>query len=150
MIKIYQNKYKVEAKSKQTEQQLNLTKNENGIYECHGRIIGDYPIFIPTGRKACWEGSLFDIAWGSDINNGKYSSKILDTTFKKLTKTVIHQCNSCNKFEAFIYFGPVPGQLPTDRTNGYWAFPAVGLDYAGPIFYKGKTKTWSLHSTYHM
>ena len=53
MIKIYQNKYKVEAKSKQTEQQLNLTKNENGIYECHGRIIGDYPIFIPTGRKAC-------------------------------------------------------------------------------------------------
>ena len=47
MIKIYQNKYEDKAKFKQTEQQLNLKKNENGIYECHGRIIGDYPIFIP-------------------------------------------------------------------------------------------------------
>ena len=38
---------------------------------------------------------------------------------RKLAKTVIHQRNNCKKFQAFIYFGPVPGQLPTDRTNGY-------------------------------
>ena len=47
MIKIYQIKYEGKAKFKPTEQQPNLKKNEKGIYECHGRIIGDYPIFIP-------------------------------------------------------------------------------------------------------
>ena len=46
MIKIYQNK-QGETKFKQTEQQLNLKRNENGIYECNVRIIGEYPIFIP-------------------------------------------------------------------------------------------------------
>ena len=35
---------------------------------------------------------------------------------------------------------PVPGQLSTDKTNGYGAFQTVGLDYAGPILYKEKTK----------
>ena len=46
MIKIYQNENQGETKFKQAEQQLNLKKNKNGIYECHGRIIGDCPIFI--------------------------------------------------------------------------------------------------------
>ena len=29
-------------------QQLNLKMNQEGIYECHGRIQGDYPVFIPN------------------------------------------------------------------------------------------------------
>ena len=28
-------------------QQLNVKLNQEGIYECHGRIQGDYPVFIP-------------------------------------------------------------------------------------------------------
>ena len=47
MIKIYHNKHEGETKFKQTEQQLNFKRNGNGINECHGRIIGDCPIFIP-------------------------------------------------------------------------------------------------------
>ena len=46
MIKIYQSKHEGETKFKQTEQQLNLKRNDNVIYECHGGII-DYLIFIP-------------------------------------------------------------------------------------------------------
>ena len=59
---------------------------------------------------------------------------------RKSAKTVIHRCNSCKRFQAVKYFAPAPGQLPTDRTNGYRAFQTVGSDYAGPIFYKGKNK----------
>ena len=59
---------------------------------------------------------------------------------RKSAKTVIHRCNSCKRFQAVKYFAPAPGQLPTDRTNGYRAFQTVGLDYAGLIFYKGKNK----------
>ena len=59
---------------------------------------------------------------------------------RKWPKTVIHWCNSCKRFKAIKYFAPVPGQLLTDRTYGYRAFQTVGLDYAGPIFYKGKQK----------
>ena len=71
---------------------------------------------------------------------------------RKLAKTVIDQCSSCKRFQAIKFFVPAPGQLPTDRKNGYRAFQTVGLGYAGPIFYKGKNKKLeeSLHSTYHM
>ena len=34
IIKIYQSKHEGETKFKQTEQQLNLKENGNGIYEC--------------------------------------------------------------------------------------------------------------------
>ena len=29
-------------------QPLNQKMNQEGIYECHGRIQGDYPVFIPN------------------------------------------------------------------------------------------------------
>ena len=31
----------------ETKEALNLKKNKQGLYECWGRIIGDYPIFVP-------------------------------------------------------------------------------------------------------
>ena len=144
MIKIYQNKYEDEAKFIQTEQQLNLKKNENGIYECHGRIIGHYPIFILKStlmvEKLVEKVHYQTLHGGVTLTMAKIPARFWIQHLKKLAKTVIHRCNSCKRFQSVTYFAPVPGQLPTDRTNGYRAFQTVGLDYAGLIFYKGKNK----------
>ena len=63
MIKVYQGKCEGETKFKQIEEQLNLKKNENGIYEYHGRIIPNLYIKINIiGCGACRKSSLSDIA----------------------------------------------------------------------------------------
>ena len=31
--------------------QLNLVKNQQGVYQCQGRIQGDYPTYIPRNCK---------------------------------------------------------------------------------------------------
>ena len=47
-IKREQNLYSNTEKFEINRQQLNLNMNQEGIYECHGRIQGDYPVFIPN------------------------------------------------------------------------------------------------------
>ena len=123
MIKIYQSKHEGETKFKQTEQQLNFKKNENGIYQCHGRTIGDFPIFISKSRLLA--GRLVQKAHYQILHGGvtltmaKTRAKFWIQHLRQLAKTVIHRSNSCKRFKAIKYFAPVPGQLPTDRTNGY-------------------------------
>ena len=34
-------------KFKDDQQQLGLQKNENGVYICHDRIQGEYPVYLP-------------------------------------------------------------------------------------------------------
>ena len=31
--------------------ELNLVKNHNEVYQCQGRIQGDYPIYVPKNSK---------------------------------------------------------------------------------------------------
>ena len=137
MIKIYQIKYEGKAKFKPTEQQPNLKKNENGIYECHGRIIGDYPIFIPKStllaEKLVEKAHYHTLHVGVTLTMTEIRAGFWIQHLRKLAKTVIHRCNSCKRFQVIKYFAPVPGQLPTDGTNGYRAFKTVVLDYAAPI-----------------
>ena len=35
------------AKFVQDKEQLNLQLNSNGVWECRGRIQGDYPVYLP-------------------------------------------------------------------------------------------------------
>ena len=38
---------------------------------------------------------------------------------RQLAKTVIHRLNSSKRLQTIKYFAPVPGQLLTEKTNGY-------------------------------
>ena len=145
MIKIYQNKRKGETQFKQAERTtIKFLKNENGISEYHGRITGDYPIFIPKAtllaEKLVEEPHYQTLHRGVTLTMAKTGARFWIPHLRQLAKTVIRRCNSCKRFQAIKYFAPVPGQLLTDRTNSYRAFQVVGLNYAGPIFYKGKNK----------
>ena len=35
------------SRFQEDQQRLNLQKNADGLYECRGRIQGDYPIYLP-------------------------------------------------------------------------------------------------------
>ena len=48
LIKREQNLYGNTENFEISRQPLNLKMNQEGIYECHGRIQGDYPVFIPN------------------------------------------------------------------------------------------------------
>ena len=59
---------------------------------------------------------------------------------RQITKRVIRGCYGCKKFQVTAFSNPPTGKLPTDRTKGLAPFQVVGLDFAGPIGYKLKTK----------
>ena len=64
---------------------------------------------------------------------------------RQLTKTVIRGCYGCKKFHITAFSNPPAGKLPPDRTEESAPFQVVGLDFAGPIGYKLKTKKQEKH-----
>ena len=83
-----------ETKFKQTEQQLNFKRNENGIYESHGRILGDYPIFIPKStllaEKFVERAHYQTLHGGVTLTMTKIRARFWIQHLRKLAKTVIH------------------------------------------------------------
>ena len=47
-------------------------------------------------------------------------------------------CHGCHTFRTTAYVAPIPGQLLPERTNGCRSVQVIGLDFAGPMSYKGK------------
>ena len=58
------------------QQRLNLQKNADGLYECRGRILGDYPIYLP-----------YDALFSTRSNNGTLVAQ--SETFRGETRTAI-------------------------------------------------------------
>lgn len=54
---------------------------------------------------------------------------------------MIKSCAGCKRFQAIVHSNPPPGQLPLDRTEGSPPFEAIGVDFAGPIKYRVRSKT---------
>ena len=145
LIKIYQLEYESNPAFKETKERLNLQKNNEEMYECQGRIIEEYPIFIPPktllAEKMVEKAHLQTIHGGVGLTMTKIRSRFWIPKLRQLTKSVIYRCHGCRRFRATAYVPPIPGKLPTDRTSGNHAFQTIGLDYAGPIYYKRKKKS---------
>ena len=47
-IKEIQKQAKQDEKFDRHSEQLNLQPDERGIYVCKGRLVGEYPIYLPT------------------------------------------------------------------------------------------------------
>ena len=89
IIKIYQNKRKGET-SRTT---IKVLKNENGISECHGRITGDYPIFIPKSTllaEKLVEKAHYQTLHGEvTLTMAKTGARFWIPHLRQLAKTVI-------------------------------------------------------------
>ncbi len=49
-------------------------------------------------------------------------------------------CHGCKRFQASSIPAPPVGNLPKERSDGNIPFDVIGLDFAGPIIYKGKRR----------
>ncbi len=59
---------------------------------------------------------------------------------RQLAKRIIRNCFGCKRFHATPLRTPPQACLPTERTTGKRPFQVIGLDYAGPLYYKRSGK----------
>ena len=119
---------------------LNLQENNDGLFECRGRIQGEYPIYVPgdhvLARKLVEEVHLKTLHGGVGMTMAGIREKYWIPKLRRLAKQVIRSCHGCKKFQAVAFANPPPGNLPQDRTQGNIPFQVIGVDYAGPILYR--------------
>ena len=121
-------------------EQLQLETNENGILQCHGRIQGEYPIFLPDSAlfttKVVQRAHLSTLHGGVGMVMAKVREKYSVPRLRKLAKKVISSCYGCKKFRARPANAPPTGLLPKCRTEQSTPFAVIGVDFAGPVKYR--------------
>ena len=119
---------------------LNLQRNTNGMYECRGRKQGDYPVYIPKdsllAEKIVQEAHIRTIHGGVSLTIGEVRKNYWIPKLGGLGKKIKSNCFSCKIFQITASANPPPGALPLDRTVGNRAFQVIGVDYAGPLYYR--------------
>ena len=95
--------------------------NQEGIYKCHGRIQGDYPVFIPS--KSVLAEKLVEEAH-SQTMHGEVTltmARIRDQhwipTLRQIVKRIIKRCYGCKRFNISHYPKPSQELISTDRTK---------------------------------
>ena len=141
-VKKVQSRYENTEKFQADKQQLGLKKNEKEIYVCHGRIQGEYPIYLPPtalfAERLVMEAHVHTLHGGVGYTMARVRENYWIPRLRRLTKRVIKSCYGCKRFHAIPYSKPKPGLLPNDRSQGTRPFQVIGVDYAGPIKYKTK------------
>ena len=111
---------------------------------CRGRIQGSYPIYLPPDtlltERIVHDKHVLSLHGGVGLTMSFVRQQYWVPRLRQLTKRVIRGCYGCKKFQVTAFSNPPVGNLPTDRTEGSTPFEVVGLDFAGPIGYKLKTK----------
>ena len=129
-----------DLKFAEDKEQLQLETNENGILQCHGRIQGEYPIFLPDSAlfttKVVQRAHLSTLHGGVGMVMAKVREKYWVPRLRKLAKKVISSCYGCKKFRAPPANAPPTGLLPKCRTEQSTPFAVIGVDFAGPVKYR--------------
>ena len=143
-IKRVQFRHESTENFKDDQQQLGLQKNENGVYVCHDRIQGEYPVYLPPSalfsKRLVMNAHLSTLDGRVGLTMAAIREDYWIPRLQQVARKVIKTCNRCKRFHATPYSKPKPGYLPRDRTEGSRPFKVVGVDYAGPIKYVTKKK----------
>ena len=122
-----------------------MQTNASGLLECHGRIQGKYPIYLPTkavfARKLVQKVHCETLHGGVGLTMAAVREQYWVPKLRSLAKSVRSECHGCKRFTATPVTAPAPGPLPEDRTAVGAAFEVVGVDFAGPIRYKQNKKS---------
>ena len=61
-------------------------------------------------------------------------------TLRNLVESIFRNYRLCKRYQATSYLDPKPGPLIKDRREKCFPFQVIGVDYAGPIFYRSQTR----------
>ena len=104
----------------ETSRKLNLVKNNEGIYECHGRLQGSFPTYLPADalftKKLVRRTHVETLHGGVLLTMAAVRETYWIPKLRKLVKSVRGSCWGCKRFTAVPIVKPPPGNLPTDRT----------------------------------
>ena len=143
-IKKVQNEATNNPETEAIKRELNLQPNESGILECRGRIDGEYPIYLPRNntytQKVVEQAHQNTLHGGVAMTMAKVRDRFWVPKLRCLVKRIRSNCHGCVRFRAQAYQSPPIGNLPTTRTQGTTPFQVLGVDFAGPIRYRAKTK----------
>ena len=130
---------------KRDSERLNLERNDNDILICKGRIQGDYPIYLPfrnnISAKLVEQAHLQTLHGGVALTMAKVRDYFWIPKLRSIVKRIIKACHGCKRFHTTACPTPPQGNLPKERTEGTLPFDVVGVDFAGPIMYRGKGKS---------
>ena len=111
---------------------------------CHGRIQGEYPVYIPDSsalaEKLVEDAHKNTLHGGVGLTMAKVRERYWIPRLRRLVKRTVKMCAGCKRFQAVAFSNPPVGPLPRDRTEGSTPFEVVGVDYAGPLEYKVSQK----------
>ena len=131
-------------KFKEERLKLNLHPNDDGVLVCHGRIQGEYPIYVPyesvLAEKLIQDAHKSTLHGGVGLTMTKVRERYWIPHLRRLVKRTIKACAGCKRFQAVAFKNPPAGPLPKDRTEGNTPFEVIGVDYAGPLEYKATKK----------
>ena len=141
-IKRTQHQATITTKFTADREQLNLQLNANGVYECRGRIQGEYPIYLPDSFPFTVEvvrrAHETTLHGGVGLTMAKVRERFWVPRLRRLAKKIVKECWGCKRFQATAVNSQPPGYLPKERTEGTIPFNVIGADFAGPIKYRGK------------
>ena len=117
---------------------LNLQKNGDGLYECRGRIQGNYPIYLPPSAvfsgKLVQDSHMLTLHGGVGLTMALIRRDYWILRLRQLTRKVVNGCFGCKKFQAKAFESPPPGNLPIDCAMGSipfkcWAWTTLVQHY---------------------
>lgn len=124
----------------QTRRELNLRPNANRVLKSHGRVQGQYPVYLPADslftRKLVQRIHAETLHGDVSLTMAAIHEEYWVPTLRQLVKSVRSACWGCKCFRALPLTAPPSGPLPTDRIHGRAAFEVIGTNFAGPIYYK--------------
>ena len=112
MIKRKQNLFSNTTNFEISRQQLNVKLSQEGIYECHGRIQGDYPVFRSIrsvlAEKLVEEAHLETMHRRVTLTMARIKDQYWIPTLRQLAKRIIKKYYRCKRFNISYY--PKPSQ----------------------------------------
>ena len=125
---------------------LRLRKDKDGVLRYHGRVPGYNPIFLPRqhplAAKLIEHYHFLTLHGGVQSTISKIRTKFWIPRIRRMTNGIRSKCNRCRAQRVKPLLPPaVFAELPEFRAELTDPFTAVGVDFAGPLYYRCGDKT---------
>ena len=91
---------------------VNLHEGREGLLECRGRILGDYPIYLPDTHpyteKLVMMSHLVTLHGAVGLTMAKLREDFWIPRLRRLVKKVIRQCYGCKRFQQLLSRSHLP------------------------------------------
>lgn len=141
-----------EGNSDKSLKSLKVMKDKNGIIRVETKLVQrsdaydfKYPVVLPEKhpvvRRLIYETHKQNCHVGAQGLLSLLREDYWILRGRKAVSSVVRKCVVCQRFDGKV-LESIPASLPENRVREAAVFEITGLDFAGPIYLKEKTKAW--------